>query len=223
VGNVILALLESITAFAATNVDDLVILMLFFAQVNDTFRPHHVVSGAYWGFVALVALSLIGFFGGLVVSPAWIGLLGILPILLGLRQLQQGQAAEEPAQVQTVNSDIPEATHPAMHPLLRSIRQFLHPQAYAVAAVTFANGGDNIGIYVPLFATSDAQALGVILVVFAVLKGVWCYGAYRLARQPKIAYALKRYGQRWMPWLLIALGIFIVWKNGTFRLLPGKT
>ncbi len=36
----------------------------------------------------------------------------------------------------------------------------LNPQTYKVAAVTVANGGDNIGIYVPLFASSDLTSLG---------------------------------------------------------------
>jgi len=52
----------------------------------------------------------------------------------------------------------------------------LSPQTYKVAAVTFANGGDNIGIYVP---SSDLTSLGVILSVFFLLIGV-CYVAYQL-------------------------------------------
>ncbi|MBM0740454.1 cadmium resistance transporter [Phormidium sp. CLA17] len=215
---IFLAVIEGGIAFAATNVDDFVILLLFFAQVNATFRPHHIVSGSYWGFAALIALSSVGFFGGLVVSSTWIGLLGILPIILGIKQLVQRE--QEDAQVQDVtNESFPRSNR---HPLVVALTKLLHPQAYKVAAVTFANGGDNIGIYVPLFAASDAIALGVILSVFFLLKGAWCYTAYRSAQNSRIAYVLARYGRTVVPFLLVGLGLFILWKNGTFDLLIGE-
>lgn len=209
------AILEGVTAFVATNVDDLIILLLFFAQVNATFRPHHIVSGAYWGFTALVSLSLVGFFGGLVISSTWIGLLGILPIILGIQKLMDGE--KDDAQTQNVATDFSASSH--RHPLVAVFMQLLHPQAYKVAVVTFANGGDNIGIYVPLFAGSNVMTLGVILIVFFLLKGGWCYVAYRLTQNPRIAYVLTRYGYSFVPFLLISLGLFIFWKNGTFKLL----
>src|SRR4028118_1314154 len=81
------AIVAGITSFAATNIDDMVISMLFFAQVNDTFRPRHIFVGKYLGFAALVAASLPGFFGGLIVPKAGIGLLGLVPIAIGIRHL----------------------------------------------------------------------------------------------------------------------------------------
>jgi cadmium resistance transport/sequestration family protein len=215
VNEIVLAIIEGVTAFAATNVDDLIILLLFFAQVNETFRPQHVVSGSYWGFAALVILSLVGFLGGLVVSSTWIGLLGILPIILGIKQLMQW--GQDDAQVENVTNEFSALSN--RHPLIAVLMKLLHPQAYKVAAVTFANGGDNIGIYVPLFAASSAMALGVILIVFSLLKGMWCYAAYRLTQNPRIAYGLTRYGHSIIPFVLIGLGLFILWKNGTFKLL----
>ncbi|NJK63837.1 MAG: transporter [Synechococcaceae cyanobacterium SM2_3_1] len=212
---ILLAIVEGVTAFAATNVDDLIILLLFFAQTSATFRPHHVVSGSYWGFAALVAFSLVGFLGGLVVSSAWIGLLGILPIILGIKQLMQRE--QEDVQVQEVTNDVSGIS--SYPPFIAGVLQLLHPQVYKVATVTFANGGDNIGIYVPLFAASDAIILGVILIVFFLLKGVWCYAAYRSTQNPSIAYVLARYGHSVVPFLLIGLGLFILWKNGTYKLL----
>lgn len=212
---IFLAIVEGVTAFAATNVDDLIILLLFFAQIDATFRSHHVVSGAYWGFALLVALSFVGFLGGLVVSPVWIGLLGLLPIILGIKQLMQRE--QDDAQVQNVTNEFSAPSN--YHPFVAGLTQLVHPQAYKVAAVTFANGGDNIGIYVPLFAASEAMTLGVILIVFFLLKGVWCYAAHRLTQNPRIAYVLTRYGHSMVPFLLIGLGLFILWKNGTFKLL----
>jgi cadmium resistance protein CadD (predicted permease) len=208
---VFVTILEAIIAFVATNVDDFMILLLFFAQTNPKFRPYHVVSGAYWGFAALVLVSLVGFLGGLIVSPEWIGLLGFLPILLGLKQLSQGNEAD--GQLQDVLQTEPVASQ--AHPWLAGLAALLHPQVYQVGVVTFANGGDNIGIYVPLFAASDVISLMVILIVFLVLRCLWCYGAYRLTQQHRIACVLTAYCHSASPFLLIGLGLFVLWKNNT--------
>lgn len=209
------ALIAGIVSYVATNIDDIVILTLFFAQVNATFRPKHIVVGQYLGYGALVAACLPGFFGGLIVPRAWIGLLGLLPIAIGIHQLVN---QSEEGQVQTVSN---ESNSPgAKLPVISTFVGLLSPQTYRVAAVTFANGGDNFGVYVPLFAGSTLASLGVILVVYFLLTGVWCYATYRLTRQPAVADVLARYASRIVPFVLIGLGIFILIECGTYQLLP---
>lgn len=88
-----------------------------------------------------------------------------------------------------------------------------------MAAVTVANGGDNISIYIPLFAGSKLAQLGITLAVFFVMVGVWCAIAYFLTRQPTIAYVLSRYGRHVVPFVLIGLGLSIMYERGTFGLL----
>ena len=206
------AIFAGVTAFIATNLDDLVILMLFFAQINAVFRPKHIVVGQYLGFGALILASLPGFFGGLIVPKPWIGLLGLVPIAIGINQLIH---PEDENEVQTVANDFQSTIK---LPILSALG-LLAPQSYQVAAVTIANGGDNIGIYVPLFAASSAASLGVILDVFFVLVGVWCYVAYQLARHPIVARVLTRYGAAIVPFVLIGVGIFILIDSETYRLL----
>lgn len=210
------AITEGITAFAATNIDDIIILLLFFAQVDANFRRRHIVIGQYLGFTLLIIASLPGFFGGLLVPREWIGLLGLLPIAIGIKQLVSRE--QDTAQVQTVTSDL-EASSPR-NPIVSFLSSVLSPQTYKVAAVTVANGGDNIGIYIPLFAGSNLVRLGVILGVFFFMVGVWCAIAYRLTRQPSIAQVLSRYGHAVVPYVLIGLGLFILYERGTFSLLP---
>ncbi|MEH2321101.1 cadmium resistance transporter [Nostoc sp.] len=207
---------EGIIAFIATNIDDIIMLLIFFSQVNVNFRPRHILLGQYLGFTAIIIASLPGFFGGLVVQREWIGLLGLLPIVIGLQQLIYRK--EETTTVQTVSSDFSQST--PTNPVLSFILSVLHPQTYKVAAVTIANGGDNISVYIPLFAGHDLTSLGVILSIFFVMVGVWCAIAYFLSRQPTIAYILSRYGQAVVPFVLIGLGLFIMYERGTFTLLP---
>jgi cadmium resistance transport/sequestration family protein len=210
------AIIAGITSFAATNIDDIVILMLFFAQVNSTFRRRHIVVGQYLGFTVLILASLPGFFGGLIVPKAWIGILGLVPIAIGVSRLVNRDKDEQ--DVQAVSGEFnPSRADTSVLSILGSL---LNPQTFNVAAVTFANGGDNIGIYVPLFASSDLASLGVILTVFFLLIGVWCYIAYRLTRQPTVAHVLTRYGKAIVPFVLIGLGVFILIESGTYQLLP---
>lgn len=209
------ALVTGITVFAATNIDDILILMLFFSQVNDTFRSRHIITGQYLGFTALVIASLPGFFGGLIVPRAWIGLLGLVPIVIGVKQLLNRE--NDAFEVQTVSGV--ENPSPSSKSIAFSLASLLSPQTYKVAIVTVANGGDNIGIYVPLFASSSLVSLGVILGVFYLLIGVWCIVAYLLTRQPAVAKLLTRYGNAFAPFVLIGLGIFILIESGTYRLL----
>jgi cadmium resistance transport/sequestration family protein len=209
-------LATGITVFAVTNIDDIVILMLFFSQVNDTFRPRHIITGQYLGFTALIIASLPGLFGGLIVPRAWIGLLGLVPIAIGVKQLLNRE--KDVFEVQAVSGV--SNRYLSNRSIAFSLASLLSPQTYNVAAVTVANGGDNIGIYLPLFASSNLVSLGLILVTFYLLIGVWCIIAYLLTRQPTVAKLLTRYGNAFAPFILIGLGVFILIESGTYRLIP---
>ena len=193
------AISTGVTAFGATNIDDLVILTLFFSQINDTLRRWHIVIGQYLGFAALVIASLPGFFGGLILPRPWLGLLGLLPILIGIGCWFDSEKNEpDEVKVYTESSN-------------RSIlANFINLQIYSVAAVTFANGTDNISIYLPLFASSSLESLLVIVGVFFTLVGFLCFAAYKLTHQPDIAKLLTRYGHNLLPLVLIGLGVFLV-------------
>lgn len=198
------AIPTGLTAFTATNLDDIVILLLFFSQVNAVFRRRHIVTGQYLGFAALILASLPGFFGSLILPRPWIGMLGIIPIAIGVSRLLNPE---------TDDSEVEEEPQLSESPLT----SLLSPQTYSVAAVTFANGGDNIGIYVPLFASTTWESLLVIIGVFFSLVGVWCYAAYQLTRLPAIAHTLTHYGNLMIPFVLIGLGVLILLDSHTLE------
>jgi cadmium resistance protein CadD (predicted permease) len=82
--NLLTAIITGVVAFIATNIDDILILLVFFSQVDKNFRPWQIVVGQYLGFTILVILSLPGLFGGLILPQSWIGLLGLIPIAIGI-------------------------------------------------------------------------------------------------------------------------------------------
>lgn len=194
-----------LTTFAATNMDDLIMLLMLFSQMNAGLRRWQIVAGQYLGFGALVLASLPGFFGSLVFPRPWLGMLGMIPIAIGISRLLNQEPEE------TWDDAVLETPQGA---LLSSV---VSPQTYSVAALTFANGGDNIGTYVPLFASHGLRELLVILGTFFSLVGVWCYTADRLTRLPTLAENLALYGNQLVPFVLIGLGGLILVNSHTLE------
>ncbi|KAF3889625.1 MULTISPECIES: cadmium resistance transporter [Nostocales] len=214
----ITTLIVGISAAFATTFDDNLYLTAFFGKVNHAFRPKHIILGEFVGFTALVLASLPGFFGGLVLPASWIGLLGFLPIAIGISHLLSRDDGDEAVESIAVNlSSSPTRSKRHKKSLLATLRD---PQTYRVSAVTIANGGNNIGIYVPLFASSNLPSLGVILCVCYLTVGVWCCLSYFLTRNPLMAPLLTRYGRKVFPFVLIWLGLSILIKSETYQLLP---
>ena len=180
-----------VTAFAATNVDDAFVLLLFFG--DRRYRARHVFVGQAVGLGLLVALSLVGALAALALPARAVGLLGLLPIGIGVKQLIERRRGR---------GDASAAIAP---PRASGWRQ-----AAAVAGVTLANGGDNVGIYVPLFATRPAGQTALLLVVFAVMLAAWTAAGYLLARRSALAGRLRRVSGVVMPWVLIGLGVTIL-------------
>jgi cadmium resistance transport/sequestration family protein len=191
---------QGLAAFIATNLDDIVVLMIFFT--NEVWRPRQVVAGQYLGFVILVLLSLPGYFGGALVPAPWIGLLGLVPLGIGLKLLMTSSDAE--AEVQTVENS-----------QFWGIEKLIPLPVLQVAAVTIANGGDNIGIYVPLFASKSGDGLMVILLTFGLMVGVWCAVAWQLVQHRTIGNLLNKYGDRLVPWVFMGLGGYILYESKT--------
>jgi cadmium resistance transport/sequestration family protein len=206
--DILATILAAAGAFAATNIDDIFLLAVYFTQVNATFRNRHIVLGQYMGFAAILGVSALGYLGALIIPEAIIGLLGFAPIYMGIRRLMQRQ----PDQPEPETVSVPAESAPRTASIGAAL---FSPQTYSVALVTFANGGDNISVYLPLFAGKTAAELGITLAVFALLIALWCYLGYRLGNYPTLSQLIKRYGRIIVPFVLIALGLYILAESGT--------
>ena len=82
--------------------------------------------------------------------------------------------------------------------------------AVCSSAVTIANGGDNLGVYIPLLARNP-ELVWLYAAVFAVMTGLWCLLAYRLIQHRVIGERVRRYGHVVLPFVLIGLGLWILW------------
>ena len=89
---------------------------------------------------------------------------------------------------------------------------------FSVAAVTIANGSDNIGIYTPVFATSTGAEIGITIAVFAIVVAVWLLFSHWLVNHPSLGAPIRRYGHWMVPFALIAIGAFILYDAGSLSL-----
>lgn len=211
-----------LAAGVATTFDDNIYLTAFFSEVNRTFRPKHVVVGEILGFTVLVIVSLLGFILGLVISSTWIGLLGILPILIGfnnLLNLNKDDSAQDKSANLKRNFKLRgfDSQNRTLWDVIRD------PQTYRVSAVTISNGGNNLGIYIPLFASSSIQNLSVIIPVCYFIVGCWLVMSYNLTHQPAIAFVLSRYARKIFPFVLMWLGFRILLDSESYRLFLPNT
>jgi cadmium resistance protein CadD (predicted permease) len=86
------------------------------------------------------------------------------------------------------------------------------------AAVSLANGGDNIAVYAPVFAVSRPVVQLVYLVVFLALVGVWCVTGRLVSTRPVVARVMARWGHVLLPLVLIGLGLNILMEGDAFGL-----
>jgi cadmium resistance protein CadD (predicted permease) len=196
-GPLVAELVLAVVVFASTDVDDIVVLIAFFA--DPRLRPRQIVLGQYFGIGALCAVSIAGSFAALILPLSHIGLLGLAPIAIGAKKLwdaRRGAAVTVEAKRHAAG-------------------------IVAVALVTIANGGDNIAVYTPLFASRGAGDIAVFLAVFLAMTGIWCLLARWIVRHPMIGAPIRRSGHRIVPLVLIALGVLILVESGSYRLLAG--
>ena len=189
-----------IGAFVATNIDDLFILMVFFAKRN--FPTSQIIVGQYVGMGLLLGVSLFASFIALVIPHNLIGLVGLFPIAIGVKELVEVRYAKD---VDDDSDDNAKVVNRLSKSRWRTYFPFL-----VVASVTFS-GGEEIGIYTSIFATYDGPSEIIIIVLTVmVLTGVWCVIGSYLVNHTLIATRFRRLADRVLPLVLIALGIYIL-------------
>ena len=187
----------AVTLFASTNIDDLVVLIGFFA--DRRFRARDIVAGQYAGLAILFLVSAAGSLLSLVIPRAYLGLLGVFPIVIGIKKLLD------------LRRDGPEAQNGS------------HGSIAGVALVTIANGGDNIGVYIPTFAVHSGNEIAAIAVVFVAMTALWCTLARWMVNHRRFGAPIRRYGHILAPLVLIGIGILIIHSAGTITWLLGHT
>ena len=196
------SVLQAIGLFVATNIDDIIVISLFFArgsgQRGTTAR---ITAGQYLGFAGILAVAaLIALGAGAFLPVSAIPYFGLVPLLLGLRAAWSGWRGRDD------DDDEGAAGSGSRIGVL------------GIAGVTFATGGDNIGVYVPVFANISSQAMIAYCVVFLILVGALVVVARFVATRRRVAEILERWESVLFPLVLISLGVVILISGGAFGL-----
>ncbi|WP_437683496.1 cadmium resistance transporter [Sorangium sp. So ce131] len=191
----------SVVVFVSTNVDDILLLSGFFSDPG--FTPRQIVAGQLLGMAALVLVSVACALLALRVPEGWIGLLGLAPLGLGLRGLWALRRRAGAADAEGEDGEEGESEGGA--PRGAASRW----KALAVASVTVANGGDNLGVYIPMFSSAP-RLIPIHAAVFGVMTIAWCALGHALVNHPVLGSRIRRYGRTALPFVLIGLGLWIL-------------
>lgn len=186
---------SAVALFAATNIDDIVVLtVLFLASRRGKPLPWQIVAGQYLGFTALVAISVVAALGLTIVPDQWVGLLGLIPLGIGIWTLVRGLRRNGDD-----GDDDDKTTAIGL---------------WGVAGITIANGADNISLYTPIFRTSAPGDVAVMIAVFFVLVAVWCGAGRLIGTHKAVTETLERVEHWLVPAVFIGLGLFILTRSG---------
>ena len=177
-------LLTAAVSFAGTAIDNFCFLLLFFSLAKERRDEIGIVCGEVLGILLLAGLSFAGALGARQLPPAWLGMLGFLPLFLGFVAL------------------------------LPQKRKVSHPMSVSFLAVfltVVAGGGDNIGVWLPVIAGYTVPQALVMLVVFLLLCLLLCLCGRLLAKWA-VVRAVVESCRRWLvPAVFIGLGCYILW------------
>ena len=192
----------SIILYSGTAVDLLIILMLFFAKRKSRKDIINIYLGQFIGSVSLILLSLLfAFVLNYIPSKEILGLLGLIPIFLGLKVLLLGDSDGE-----AIAKD--------------SLRKDDKNLIFLVAMITFAScGADNIGVFVPYFITLNLANLIVALLTFLVMIYLLVFSAQKLAQVPSVGETLEKYSRWFIAVVYLGLGMYILIENNSFDML----
>ena len=192
----------SIILYSGTAVDLLIILMLFFAKRKSRKDIINIYLGQFLGSVSLILLSLLfAFVLNYIPSKEILGLLGLIPIFLGLKVLLLGDSDGE-----AIAKD--------------GLRKDDKNLIFLVAMITFAScGADNIGVFVPYFTTLNLANLIVTLLTFLVMIYLLVFSAQKLAQVPSVGETLEKYSRWFIASVYLGLGIYILIENNVFDML----
>ncbi len=176
-------IISAIGVYISTSIDYLIILIILFAQLSQNKQKWHIYAGQYLGTGLLVGASLVAAYVVNFVPEEWmVGLLGLIPIYLGIRFAIVGEGEEEEEEI------------------IERLEQSKANQLFwTVTLLTIASGGDNLGIYIPYFASLDWSQTLVALLVFVIGIIIFCEISRMLSSIPLIFETIENTSESLCP------------------------
>lgn len=195
-------ILSAVFSFIATSIDYVIILVVLFSEFKKKKgATRDIALGQYAGITVLLVVSVLAAFGLAYVPQRWVGLLGFVPMYLGLKVWFGGGEDDEDEEEEIIESS----------------RRF-SKLALSVTVISLAAGGDNLGVYIPLFTTLNLFDLVLTIVIYYLMAAVLLAFSRSLTAIKGVSETVEKYEQIIVPVVFVALGFMILFENGTLVL-----
>lgn len=189
------------SAFIATNLDNLVLLVSLLARYQ---RNRFYVIAGYFCCVVVLALMAFSIAAAADLAPVeYLGLLGLVPMVIGATGIVSMLKGQE-AVVDDANAAI----------------SGVGSVFVATFVIQLSNGADTVITFGALFADSASVSNYLILLTLAVMAIIFGLVAIYAVQHPLLSKWINQYGPRVTPFILIFVGTYIL-ANTTTDLLPG--
>jgi cadmium resistance protein CadD (predicted permease) len=228
----------AIVTFAITNLDDFLVLIVYFARARteEGRSSVYVCIGQFLGFSALLAISMLGMVFGAFLRYEYISLMGFIPILFALKlfyelYIEDKSDSDEAIQAESTSTasagfesayqndtgskNVSDEETGSSNKINSTAGCF--PEILELAALTMANGSDNVAIYMPLFASASPAVNVINIIVFYCMLTLWCLVSFCLVGRPEVSSFLHHYGKFLVPFCLVGLGVYILSSSVIFQ------
>ncbi|PWG00409.1 cadmium resistance transporter [Levilactobacillus bambusae] len=192
-------LIPATFAFLATDMDDLFLLVTFLmVAANETGVKQQrdlikVFAGQILAFAVILLVSDLGSLGIRLLPTRFIAGLGAIPLFMGCQIFWSEHRAKREHQKQVINQ---------------------HVVSVGFVFITIlADGGDNLGVYIPYFSLLNNTRLIETNLYLLLLICIWCGIGLALTHVKSFETFFHRHGENLTGVILIVLGLILIYKG----------
>ena len=174
-------------AYTSTNLDNLILITSAAGRADNR---HAVIKGFLLSATAVLGMSAAFVAISEILSPQTLGLLGLIPLFIGIRILLKLKSEQEQIELAAIGF-------------------------WPVGLTLLANSTDTIVVFGPLLAESEPAALFALLAGYILMAGLWMTLALRLSERLARATVLGKVARWATPFFMIAIGIYILMDTTT--------
>ena len=190
-GEILTVIAISASAFIGTNLDNLVLLVAFYSRYKQQTKM--VAAGYISGMLLIGGISSLIGEGGDFIPITYLGMLGVIPIIMGVFALLQLFRAGHSDEISGIAKE--------------SNRSAIF---MGVLMTQLSNGADSIITFSVFFADSTDATDYLIALTFLAMICLFAWIAYYSLTHRKLSETLDRFGRYVTPFILILVGVYIL-------------
>jgi cadmium resistance transport/sequestration family protein len=191
-------IITMIITFIATGIDEMLVLILLFAHAKNKKQIRQVYLGQQIGMTIIVLIVVIAVFGISSFTGKWTGLLGFLPIIIGIMELLERNEDDE------------------SHGIINRISMFSN-LTLRVVIIAIVGGAEELAIYIPYFTSLNWDGVILAVLAFVLMVPIWSTFCYMLGSMKSIYHVVKRFERIVIPVVFIGIGMKVLLESDTIE------